>query len=1209
MSSVRSRSLSTVLGLGAVLVGMIAGPPARAYTIEDDFYRLVEDYVSPHIPWAKPYSGGKVRALFIVPRGTAREVIEVAERLEMTYEVVMTLSDAELGWTSESSHYALAEGISYDDMVRECKEKLKGDYDVIVTGHIKWDMFPPEILYELMKKVHDGTGLVHSYQDFGRNDWVNRLFAKAEVPGDFVAMGVPWQALPVWREMGIDEVLELREFHDGRIALLKHGSKPRFLFLTPKPDDTDLSYRELHYEYYQSLAIRAILWAARKEPEVRFESVGVGGDAVARADLAATELVAELTGPTDGLKADMSLRDEDKRLFAQETTGVQGGKVSFELPTVPGGRYFADVVLRSARGTVNWASVAFEVTAEPGIQSVVLDKISAKPGDLVTAAVKMTGEAPAEARLDLKVVDNLGRLIGHKVHPLQQGDTEAAISFRVSNPLALSAEVRVNLEVGGETVARGMEYLYVPLRRSRGNFAHAVWSAIPNGNEFVRRLMYRQLHACDVDMHTNSPVTPELQAWAARNNFDTIPYATRYHYSGKELVRKPCLTDPEFLQQELTKLEENARALAPYGPRAYTLGDECFLGRGQVDICFSDTCTADLREWLKTEYESVAELNESWETDYKSFDEAEPITLADARELDQPARWVDHRRHMEFVYARMMAQARAAIRAGDPGAEVGFDGPFDTSSFSGNDWWRLMEVFDICNLYERPEEWEAVRSFAKPGMLLGIWYGGYFQYRNEDRERLMPWRGLLNGFNSMWWYAVYHGLSTCPMDAVTPSMTIYPAFQWATEEVKDIRAGIGKALLEAERLHDGIATHYSQSSVHAATWSPEFGRLDVQWRALYRLLEDMGLQYNCLAYAQIQEKGIDPQAYPVFVMPCSQAVSPGEAEAIRRYVQDGGMVIADVRPALLDHHGKPFSPGLLDDLFGIMRAPGKGRLSDVAGVVDKQFEGFNVKCQLEGLDVDGDVEVTDGTALGSAEGAPIVILKRTGEGLTALLNYGFTAADRQRLEPAALDHWAVLCGLMALNGVKPPCPVVTDEGPMRGLETVRYQDGPVRYYGFLKHRVDENEPIQSATITTPERLHTYDARAGEYLGRTQEWEAQFVPSRAKVFAQVPYTINGLSAHATKGAHEAGEGEVGYVIACTLRLATGAAKPGRHWVNVKVVSPDGKERKHYMRNVALTEGTGVTYIPMALDDPTGTWTILAREVISGKVGETTFQMGD
>jgi hypothetical protein len=174
---------------------------------------------------------------------------------------------------------------------------------------------------------------------------------------------------------------------------------------------------------------------------------------------------------------------------------------------------------------------------------------------------------------------------------------------------------------------------------------------------------------------------------------------------------------------------------------------------------------------------------------------------------------------------------------------------------------------------------------------------------------------------------------------------------------------------------------------------------------------------------------------------------------------------------------------------------------------------------------------------------------------------------------------------------------------------VRYQDGPVRYYGFLKHRVDEDEPIQSATITTPESLHTYDARAGEYLGRTQEWEAQFVPSRAKVFAQVPYTINGLSARATKGAHEAGEGEVGYVIACTLRLATGAAKPGRHWVNVKVVGPDGKERKHYMRNVALTEGTGVTYIPMALDDPTGTWTILAREVISGKVGETTFQMGD
>jgi len=712
-----------------------------------------------------------------------------------------------------------------------------------------------------------------------------------------------------------------------------------------------------------------------------------------------------------------------------------------------------------------------------------------------------------------------------------------------------------------------------------------------------------------VDLMTNSSRSPEIQAWSARNNFDTIPYATRYYYSGTELVRKPCLTDPEYLEQELGKLEENALALGPYGPRAYTLGDECFLARGQTDVCFSATCVADFREWLRSEYDAVAELNQSWGTDYKSFDEAEPITLDEARKLDQPARWVDHRRHMEFVYARMMARAREAIRRGDPGAEVGFDGPFDTSSFSGNDWWRLMEAFDICNLYERPEEWEAVRSFAKPGALLGIWYGGYFNYRTEDRERMMPWRGLLNGFNSMWWYAVYHGLSTCPMDAVTPSMTIYPAFGWATEEMKEIRGGIAASLLHAERLHDGIATHYSQPSVHAATWSPEYGHLDIIWRQVYQLVEDMGYQYNCLAYAQIEREGIDPEEYPVFIMPCSQAVSAEEAAAMRRYVEAGGMIIADVRPGVFDEHGKPASPGVLDDLFGIKRVEGEGVLRDVSGGVDKPFESFKVNAALEELAVDGNVQVTDGTALGSSEGVPIVIVKRTGEGLTALLNYGFAAANRQRLHPGGLDHWAVLRGLMALNGVKPECTVTTGEGPMRALETVRYREGPIRYYGFLKYRADADEATVTADVSTSAAGHTYDVREGKYLGNRQSWRAEFVPSRAKLFAQLPYTIEGLKVSLIKGGYRANEEERQAVVTCMMALSTSSAKPGRHWARVTVLGPDGKERKHYARNVALPEGTGVTYIPMALNDARGTWTVVAREVISGKTGKASFTLAE
>ena len=1188
----------------AILLGCLAS--AAAYEMSEPFHTLTEDYVSPHIPWAKPYASGKIRALFVVPRGTAREIIEVAERLDLDYDYVMTLSDTELGWTSTSSHYALAEGVSRENMIAELREKLAGDYDVIITGHINWDMLPLDLLYTMMEKVHDGTGLVHSYSAIGRNDIMNRVFAKPKVNAPFVTAGVPWQALPVWGELGIDSVVETRGFHDGRMVLLNHGpEKPRFLFLTPTPAADDTSYRELHYEYYQSLALKAILWAARREPPVTIDAIGVGGETIARADLPRTALTATLSGSTTRLTALLRVQDDDKRLFAEEQKPVDGSELSFAMPTVPAGKYFADLSLRSQHGVVTWGSVAFTVTSTPGIASLSLDNPQAMPGEVVTATVGISGRVAGGSELELTATDNLGRVIARKFQALGAGQTEASVPFRVSNPLALSADVTVRLMAGGAELDHETAWLYTPINRTRGSFAHAVWSADANGNEFTRRLMLRQMRAMGVQMFTNSSVDAERNAWSARNNFDTIPYSTRYSYSDNDLVRKPCLTNPEFLSEHLEKLRTDAEGLAPYRPRAYTLGDECFLARGQVDVCFSESCVADLREWLRGEYDSIADLNASWGTDYASFDEAEPITQADAREADQPARWIDHRRHMEFVYARMMGRAREAIREADPDAEVGFDGPFDTSSFSGNDWWQLMQNFDMCTLYWRPEEWEAVRSFADDDDLLGVWYGGYFEHRNEDAERLWPWRAILNGYNSVWWYAVYHGLSTCPMDAVTPSMTIYDAFRWASEEIAELQAGSANALMAAERLTDGIAVHYSQPSLHVSSWDPTWGRLDRIWVQTYQLLEDMGLQYDCYAYAQLEEQGIDPEQYPILLMPASRAVSPAEVQAIRDYVNAGGTVIADVAPGTHDQHGKPMSPGLLDDLFGITRVEGEPQLTGQTGEITALLRH---RIELPDLDVDPQVQANGASALGQAGDVPIVLVNEVGQGRAILLNYGFPAADRARLDPEALAHWEVLRALMAMANVTPAVSVTADDEPLRALEIVRYADGPAQYVGFLKWRADPGEPALTATVDVREAMHTWDMRTGEYLGNVREWQSEFVPSRGKLFGRLPYMVNGVSVAITRGTQEANEREQQLIVAASIKIDADTNAPARQWVNVRVLGPDGVERKHYARNVSVTGGVATTYVPMALNDAAGTWTIEARDAISGKTGRANFEVG-
>ncbi|MCY2989794.1 MAG: hypothetical protein NTY19_18255 [Planctomycetota bacterium] len=40
---------------------------------------------------------------------------------------------------------------------------------------------------------------------------------------------------------------------------------------------------------------------------------------------------------------------------------------------------------------------------------------------------------------------------------------------------------------------------------------------------------------------------------------------------------------------------------------------------------------------------------------------------------------------------------------------------------------------------------------------------------------------------------------------------------------------------------------------------------------------------------------------------------------LRAYVRQGGVLIADVRPAIYDGHVKPLAAGQLDDVFGVKR--------------------------------------------------------------------------------------------------------------------------------------------------------------------------------------------------------------------------------------------------------------------------------------------------
>jgi beta-galactosidase len=1199
-----------------------------------EFYKLSEDVVSWHIPWAKPYVGGAVKALIIAPRGAQRETIELAQRLSMEYAYVLTLSPQELGWTPSSGPYAPANGVSNSEMIAETRAKLRDSYDVIIIGHLEWKMFPEDILYEIMKKVHDGTGLVYSYSSYGQVDRVKKMLAKG--PGEdeenFVTTGIPFAALPVFQEMGAEKIVGLRQFKKGRIVTLDYGPKrPRFQYLTPAPPDDSEGYTDLHYEYYMSLVVKAVLWAANREPDILVRSWGQDGATFQRAALEKTNLSATLSGtPTPGaVQAEMTVRDASGRVMFQRsekfTMDAPEKGISFALSALPHGRHFADLVLKRGDRVVNWATTYFDVAAPAAIASIETDRAWYEPGQTVNAKITLTAPPPPfgsepqgrrqGSRLVVTVVDSLQREIGQAEAALGEGQA-ATCSFVLAHPLTISAKVRAALLQGDELLAADSKGFGI-VRRKWDDFLFCVWSGADHFNERPRRLMYEQLVKAGVDTFTNSPPHDFTARRSAELGFWTIPYMTRYSYDETDLVRKPCLTDPKFLKGHLEKLEDNARMAQPFDPQGYTLGDECFLARNNVDVCFSPTCVADLREWLRSEYPSVEALNASWGTNYKGFDEAEPITLADARKEGQIPRWVDHRRHMEFVYARMMQRARDAIRKADPTGRVGFDGPFDTNSVSGNDWWRLMQVFGMCNVYfHEPDEWEYVRSFAqpcdsapfgsepqgrrqgRPGTLLGIWYGRYSFKEDEDYMRFFPWRVLLHGFNSVWWYAVYHGLSVCPMDAMTPSMSPYEYFMQTADEINQIKAGVGKALMNAERLDDGIGVHYSQPSLHTCTAYGVGSFVSIQ-RAWFEAIEDAGFQHRSVAYAQIEKSGMDPARYRVLVLPCSLAVSPEEAKAMSEFVRAGGTLLADLRPGIADQHGKLQKQGLLDELFGIKRAEGPSDLEKkVDGQLDTALGPLTAGTKFEGLTVDPGVSLAGARAFGSAEKTPIVIVNDIGKGHAILLNFSVLTHRGARKEPAAETYSALLKGLLEIAGVRPRVKIETSAGPLRMCEGVFFRDGRVEYLGFLKYRAAKDEAGQTAEVTLDGKAHTYNARTGEYLGEVDRFSANFSPDRAMLFSRLPYAVQAITVEPEKATARRGD-----VVNLRLGLQPSAGQPQRHWFHVQVFGPDGVERRHYAQSLPVVGGNGAGIIPLALNDASGVWRVVARDVASGVRAET------
>jgi hypothetical protein len=571
---------------------------------------------------------------------------------------------------------------------------------------------------------------------------------------------------------------------------------------------------------------------------------------------------------------------------------------------------------------------------------------------------------------------------------------------------------------------------------------------------------------------------------------------------------------------------------------------------------------------------------------------------------------------MEYVFAGIHKWAGDAIREVDPGARVGFDGPSASNSFHGYDFYQFLQVNQVQNIYDRLDQRELLRSFASKETLTGIWLGAYWAHRSEDQQRHFPWLMLLHGMNSCWYWRLYGDTSYGNvMEALAPDITPAYHFQWGLEEIEEIKSGIGKLLIHSERLHDGIAVHYSMASLHASSLDHTMSYVPFAQSNFATLIEDAGFQYDFVSTPQIEAGVLEEGEYRILVLPCSQVVSKAEAQAIRRFAEQGGLVLADVRPGFFDYYGNGAAAGTLDDLFGIRRRDGT-REEPVDLLISGSLGGEAVGLSIPARALDGAVEAGAGTALASSGGTAAVVVHPYGKGHAVLFN--FDLSDYSGTQPIPVVFPVPMLGTLREIGqddglrelvracfrlvdVEPPFSLDTGSGELKATETMIFASGQNRYLGVLRNHLVENLDPQETLLRLPLRRHVYDARKGIYFGETKQISILISPARAQVFSLLPYRVVGIEL-------EVGESvDRGRRVPLSLQVQTAGGKAGEHAIHLRFRDPEGRERPELTRNILASAGRGSTAIPLALNDPIGTWTLTARDAATGQTATAVFDL--
>ena len=969
------------------------------------------------------------------------------------------------------------------------------------------------------------------------------------------------------------------------------------------------------YEYWTEQVGRAMIWAAGREPAMKL-NLRLPAETVERGKLAGYTITLNAAGgPPEGTRCSVTLRrwdDQTTRIYDGDLK--TGGKLELRLPALRAGSYHIDALASSPRGTEAWATASFEVTTAESV-SVKLDwntkfediHPEGKSGDwrLPWGEVGQRIRGELQAKLAGKQTARV-RLMDHTGRILEQADLaqgKQTFDFAIEPWMPQLVRVEGVILEGGSEVAASYEWFLVPKRR-QGRYNFVLWGPI---EETLGEYAYKNLRDQGVTAILTN-LDPDLAAAAYGMTWVPMTGGNVGLFGGAD--RWVTMGPPEKWDGWMAN-----RIARTHGVLAYSLGDE-----GPVTGAGITPAAMDVyRNYLRKIYGDIAALNASWGTEFEGFEAVELSEPKDsnedtARNAGNYPRWYDRQAFSRYNFVQHGRDHRLAMLPYDPHAKIGFEGSGRFARSADPD--EVCRHLDMWVPYTHNID-EVIRSIAPRDFIRSNWTG-----YNWDADKLLSryWRSIVLGADSMWWWM------WCAIDPWrgfhAPDLKPFPETIEMLKDTRILHDGLGDLLIRSEMLDDGIAMLYSMPSSFAAVIQngPTHGDYEAVNASWYTIINDIPMMYRYVTDGMIDRGEFKADRYRVLILPFAQAISDKTEAVIRKFAENGGTVIADIRPGVYDGRCKPLQKGRLDEFFGI-EGPANTAAVKADINVDGKIGDREIKLVWSNAPVDPSLKTTTGQALGKAtlpgaQEAPVFIVNNYGKGRAILLNLatsafggrttgtGLTGLDTpEELDPKL---WSAFNSIFGSAGATPAIRLAlsrVNDDYMGNVRVQRWQNGDMQIFSLFRARHDTSKPSANATtrrraivrLMNFDKPYVYNLRAGLTLGEPHVWTepriyADVIPSRATFFAVLPGPAPEIQARLNKPSFQRGE---------RISLQVGLPGAGRstHAVKLEGFSPDGTAVEGWPQ-VMLTGATPVSVsLPVAHNDPAGVYRVTLTDVIT------------